>query len=80
MAVLRRIGAGHGRDRNIAASASAVAKLLRAYTRQVETLRRLRQASAPSMKTSLDPKDVRSNVDFKMLMAAVLLDCTSSLK
>ncbi len=33
---------GHGPDRNIASKASAVSRLLRAYTAQLEILRRLR--------------------------------------
>jgi len=80
MALLRKIGAGQGSDRNIGSSASAVAKLLRAYTRQVETLRRLRQTSALTMKTSLDQNDVHCNVDFKMVLAAILHDYTFSPK
>jgi hypothetical protein len=42
MAVLGRLGGGHGPDRNVAAKASAAARLLRAYAGQVEALRRLR--------------------------------------
>jgi hypothetical protein len=42
MAVLGRLGGGHGPDRNIASKASAVSRLLRAYTAQLEILRRLR--------------------------------------
>jgi hypothetical protein len=42
MAVLGRLGGGYGPDRTIALKASAVSRLLRAYTAQVETLRRLR--------------------------------------
>src|SRR5262245_5127933 len=40
MAVLQRLGGGHGGDRSVAAMASAAARLLRAYATQVETLRR----------------------------------------
>jgi hypothetical protein len=42
MAVLSRIGGGHGSDRHVAMMAAAASKLLRAYAIQVETLRRLR--------------------------------------
>src|SRR5437870_7713577 len=37
---LRKPSGGHGTDRSVAAMASAAARLLRAYTAQVETLRR----------------------------------------
>ena len=40
MAVLQRLGGGHGGDRSVAAMATAAARLLRAYATQVETLRR----------------------------------------
>jgi hypothetical protein len=46
MAVLGRLGGGHGPDRNIALKASAVSRLLRAYTAQVEALRRLRNGGS----------------------------------
>ena len=42
MMVLVRLGGGHGGERRVAALGSAAARLLRAYTHQVETLRRLR--------------------------------------
>ena len=42
MAVLERLGNGHASERRVAALGSAAARLLRAYTHQVETLRRLR--------------------------------------
>jgi hypothetical protein len=42
MAVAGRISGGHGSDRHIAMMASAVARLMRTYAFQVETLRRLR--------------------------------------
>ncbi len=42
MAVLGRLGGGHGPDRNIVSKASAVSRLLGAYTAQLEILRRLR--------------------------------------
>src|SRR4051795_1437909 len=46
MAVLGRIGGGPGPDRNIAIKASAASRLLRAYTGQVEALRRLRNGGS----------------------------------
>ena len=42
MAVLVRLGGGHGTERRVAALGSAAARLLRAYSTQVEVLRRLR--------------------------------------
>jgi hypothetical protein len=42
MTVLVRLGGGHGGERRVAALGSAAARLMRAYTHQVETLRRLR--------------------------------------
>jgi hypothetical protein len=42
MAVLARLGGGHGTERRAAALGSAAARLLRAYSTQVEILRRLR--------------------------------------
>src|ERR1700751_5449769 len=42
MAVLARLGGGHGSERRVAALGSAAARLLRAYATQVELLRRLR--------------------------------------
>jgi hypothetical protein len=42
MAVLARLGGGHGSERRVAALGSAAARLLRAYSNQVEVLRRLR--------------------------------------
>ncbi len=42
LAVLARFGGGGGTDRRAIALASAAARLLRAYSAQVETLRRLR--------------------------------------
>jgi hypothetical protein len=42
MAVLARLGGGHGSERRVAALGSAAARLLRAYATQVEVLRRLR--------------------------------------
>jgi hypothetical protein len=46
MAVLGTLGGAHGSDRNVALKASAAARLLRAYTAQVEVLRRLRNGGS----------------------------------
>src|SRR2546421_11741895 len=46
MAVLNRLGGGHGGDRRVAAVAAAAARVLRAYATQVETLRRLRNGGS----------------------------------
>jgi hypothetical protein len=43
MAVLARLGGGHGIARNVVARATAAARLLRVYAEQVEVLRRLRR-------------------------------------
>ncbi len=50
MAVLSRIGGGHGGDRHVAMMAAAASKLLRAYAIQVETLRRLRAGGSQYMR------------------------------
>jgi hypothetical protein len=42
MAVLAKLGGGHAGERRVAALASAAARLMNAYTAQVELLRRLR--------------------------------------
>ena len=42
MAVLARLGGGHGSERRVAALGSAAARLLKAYATQVEVLRRIR--------------------------------------
>jgi hypothetical protein len=42
MSVLARLGGGHGTERRVVALASAAARLLRAYSAQVEVFRRLR--------------------------------------
>jgi hypothetical protein len=46
MAVVGRIGGGHGSDRHVAMMASAVSRLMRTYAIQVETLRRLRNGGS----------------------------------
>jgi hypothetical protein len=45
MAVLARFGGGGGSERRVAALGSAAARLLRAYSTQVEVLRRLRHGN-----------------------------------
>jgi hypothetical protein len=42
MSVLTRLGGGHGTERRVASLGSAAARLLRAYSAQVEVFRRLR--------------------------------------
>src|SRR6188472_4378323 len=46
MAVLGRLGGGHGPDRSVATTASAACRLLRSYATQVEPLRRLRNGGS----------------------------------
>jgi hypothetical protein len=43
MAVLARLGGGHGSDRRVIATATAAARLMRAHAEQVEVLRHLRR-------------------------------------
>jgi len=50
MAVLARVGGGQGNERRVAAMGSAAARLLRAYTAQVEALRRLRAGGQQSIR------------------------------
>jgi hypothetical protein len=45
MVVLARLGPGHGSEKRVAALGSAAARLLTAYVKQVEVLRRLRHGS-----------------------------------
>jgi hypothetical protein len=45
MAVLARLGGGHGSERRVAALGSAAARLLKAYSTQVEVFRRMRHGS-----------------------------------
>jgi hypothetical protein len=73
MAVLRRIGSGSGGDRNLAANASAVARLLRAYAMQVETLRRWRHVGSQSKCAGYAPL----NEDAQEIARAVVLELTA---
>jgi hypothetical protein len=50
MAVLSRIGGAYRGDRHVAMMAAAASKLLRAYSVQVETLRRLRAGGSQYMR------------------------------
>lgn len=50
MAVLSRLGGGHGGDRHVAMMAAAAARLLKAFATQVEAMRRLRNGSAQYMR------------------------------
>jgi hypothetical protein len=50
MTVLDRLGGGHGGKRRLAALGSTAARLLKAYTHQVETLRRLRHGGAQAIR------------------------------
>ena len=50
MAVLSRIGGGHGGDRHVAMMAAAASRLLRAYALQLETLRRWRNGGSQYMR------------------------------
>jgi hypothetical protein len=57
MAVLGRIGGGHGGDRHVLAAATAVSRLSRTFAILVETLRRLR--SGGSQVIRIERVDVR---------------------
>jgi hypothetical protein len=46
MAILSRVGGAYGGDRHVALMASAGARLLNAFTAQIETMRRLRSGGA----------------------------------
>lgn len=50
MAVLNRVGGAYGGDRHVSLMASAAARLLNAFTAQVETLRRVRNGSSQYMR------------------------------
>jgi hypothetical protein len=50
MAMVSRAGGAYGGDRHIAMMAAAASKLLRAYTLQVETFRRLRAGGSQYMR------------------------------
>jgi len=57
MAVLGRIGGGHGGDRHVLATATAVSRLSRTFAILVETLRRLRTGSSQVIR--IERVDVR---------------------
>ncbi|KGT76052.1 hypothetical protein MA20_29890 [Bradyrhizobium japonicum] len=50
MAVLSRVGGGHGGDRHVATMAAAASRLLRTYALQLETLRRWRNGGSQYMR------------------------------
>ncbi|MCS3896260.1 hypothetical protein M2171_005393 [Bradyrhizobium japonicum USDA 38] len=50
MAVLSRVGGGHGGDRHVTLMAAAGARLLRAFATQVEAMRRLRNGGSQYMR------------------------------
>jgi len=57
MAVLGRLGGGHGGDRHVLATATAVSRLSRTFAILVETLRRLRSGGSQIIR--IDRVDVR---------------------
>lgn len=57
MAVLGRIGGGHGGDRHVLAAATAASRLSRSFAILVETLRRLRNGSSQVIR--IERVDVR---------------------
>jgi hypothetical protein len=59
IAVLSRFGGGGGSERRVVALASAAARLMRAYSEQVETLRRLRHGPARrcDIRSRFEPKE-----------------------
>jgi hypothetical protein len=66
MAVLSRIGGGHGGDRHVAMMAAAAAKLLRAYTLQLEALRRWRNGASQYMRRAHTYRTGRSSCDWQL--------------
>ena len=70
MAVLNRLGGGHGPDRSVAAMASAAARLLRAYATQVEALRRLRNGGSQFVRV----EHVHVNEGGQAVIGAVAVD------
>lgn len=50
MAVLGRLGGGHGGDRHVTAMATAASRLLRSYSSQMEALRRLRVGATQTIR------------------------------
>lgn len=57
MSVLARLGGGHGGDRHVTAAATAASRLLKAFSTQVETFRRLKHGSAQTIR--IERVDVR---------------------
>jgi hypothetical protein len=55
MSVLARFGGGHGSERRVAALGAAAARLLRAYSTQVEAFRRLRHGGQQLVRVDVAP-------------------------
>ena len=72
MAVLSRLGGGHGPGRSVAAMASAASRLLRAYATQVEALRRLRSGGSQFVRV----EHVHVNEGGRAVIGAVAVDRT----
>jgi hypothetical protein len=72
MAVLSRLGGGHRPGRNVAAMASAASRLLRAYTTQVEALRRLRSGGSQFVRV----EHVYVNQGGQAVIGAIAVDRT----
>ena len=70
MAVLERLGGAHGPTRSITAMASAAARLTRAYTTQVETLRRLKSGGSQLVRV----EHVHINEGGQAVIGAVAVD------
>jgi hypothetical protein len=74
MAVLSRLGGGHGPGRSVAAMASAASRLLRAYATQVEALRRLRSGGSQFVRV----EHVYVNEGGQAVIGAVAVDRNSA--
>ena len=72
MAVLKRLNGAHGFERNVAVMASAASRLLRAYTTQVESLRRLRNGGSQFVRV----EHVHVNEGGQAVIGAVAVDRT----
>ena len=72
MAVLTTLAGAHGFARNVAVKASAAGRLLRAYTAQVEALRRLRSGGSQYVRV----EHVHVNEGGQAVIGAVAVDRT----
>jgi hypothetical protein len=70
MAVLGRIGSAHSGHRLLTAYANAASKLLRAYTAQVDALRRLRGGGAQHIRV----EHIDLNDDAKAIIGTVAVN------